>query len=75
MCEMLLVLADPYCSISHSCGYMAGPSWSSTALRYDVAFFWSINPFYHMYAAEIYTRHANGILTSSLQCTLPHAER
>jgi hypothetical protein len=25
----------------------AGPSWSSTALRYDVAFFWSINPFYH----------------------------
>jgi hypothetical protein len=24
-----------------------GPSWSSTALRYDVAFFWSINPFYY----------------------------
>jgi hypothetical protein len=25
----------------------SGPSWSSTALQYDVAFFWSINPFYH----------------------------
>jgi hypothetical protein len=25
----------------------AGPSWSSTALRYDVAFIWSINLFYH----------------------------
>jgi hypothetical protein len=25
----------------------AGPSWSSNALRYDVAFFWSINPFFH----------------------------
>jgi hypothetical protein len=24
------------------------PSWSSVALRYDVAFNWSINPFFHI---------------------------
>jgi hypothetical protein len=26
----------------------AGPSWSSTALRYDVAFIWSIKLLYHV---------------------------
>jgi hypothetical protein len=28
------------------------PAVVSIALRYDVAFFWSINPFYHMYAVS-----------------------
>jgi hypothetical protein len=28
--------------------FIFSPSWSSTALRYDVAFFWSINSFYHI---------------------------
>jgi hypothetical protein len=43
-----------YCSTAVSDAYCsqyiptAGPSWSSVALRYDVAFNWSINPFYYI---------------------------
>jgi hypothetical protein len=39
----------PWTAYSEHQEVWAGPSWSSTALRYDVAFFWSLNPFYHMW--------------------------